>query len=191
MNSVIRFIRTTITGGILFLLPIVVLFFIFEKAYSVLAVLSRPISEKISDSFLGFDGSALITVLLLILICFVAGLIFRSKRVKKALGKLEDRVLMFIPGYSLIKSITADSLGEEVEHKMIPVRVEDGESWVLGFLVEEGEKHSTVFLPDAPRYDAGEIRIIPSGSVVKLDLKANAFTKVINSYGVGALKWVE
>ena len=191
MNPAIRFIRTTITGGILFLLPGVVLLFFFEKAYSILKVVSQPIANRISKSILGFDGSMLITVLLLILICFAAGLIFRSKRVKRTMEKLEDRVLIFIPGYSLLKSITADTIGEEMQHKLIPVRVEDGDSWLLGFLVEEGKQLSTVFLPDAPRYDAGEIRLLPSSSVIRLEISTNKFTKVIQSYGVGAVNFVE
>ncbi len=191
MNTVLRFIRTTIIGGILFLLPLVVLYIIFEKANSILSVIAEPISKKISDSFLGFDSSGLITILLLILICFIGGLVFRSKRVKKGLQKLEDKVLVFIPGYSLIKSVTADTLGEDVEHKLIPVRVADGEDWLLGFLVEEGESHCTVFLPDAPRYDAGEIRILPASSVIKLEVSTNKFTKMIRSYGVGVVEFIE
>ena len=191
MNPTLRFIRTTVIGGILFLLPLVVLFIIFEKAHSILSVISDPISRKISDSILGFDGSALISILLLILICFLGGLIFRSKKVKKVLQKLEDKVLIYIPGYSLMKSVTADTLGEDVANKLIPARVADGEDWLLGFLIEEGKNHSTVFLPDAPRYDAGEIRILPTSSVVKLDIPANKFTKMIRSYGVGALEFIE
>ncbi|MGA9237937.1 hypothetical protein [Robiginitalea sp.] len=191
MNPALRFFRTTVIGGILFLLPLVVLFIIFEKAHSILSVISDPISRKISDSIPGFDGSALISILLLILICFMGGLIFRSKKVKKVLQKLEDKVLIYIPGYSLMKSVTADTLGEDVANKLIPVRVADGEDWLLGFLIEEGKNHSTVFLPDAPRYDAGEIRILPTSSVVKMDIPANKFTKMIRSYGVGALEFIE
>ena len=191
MNPTLRFIRTTVIGGILFLLPLVVLFIIFEKAHSILSVISDPISRRISDSIPGFDGSALISILLLILICFLGGLIFRSKKVKKILQKLEDKVLIYIPGYSLMKSVTADTLGEEVANKLIPVRVADGEDWLLGFLIEEGKKHSTVFLPDAPRYDAGEIRILPTSSVIKLEIPANKFTKMIRSYGVGSLEFIE
>jgi len=191
MNPTFRFIRTTIIGGILFLLPVVVLFIIFEKAHSILSVIADPISRKISDSILGFDGSALISILLLILICFMGGLIFQSKKVKKVLQKLEDKVLIFIPGYSLMKSITADTLGEDVANKLIPVRVADGEDWLLGFLIEEGKNHSTVFLPDAPRYDAGEIRILPTSSVFKLEISTDKFTKMIRSYGVGVVDFIE
>jgi uncharacterized membrane protein len=191
MKSILRFIRTTVTGGILFLFPVVVLVLIFEKALSIVQLLSEPFTGLLPEFLLGFDGSKLISLFLLLLISFGAGLIFRSKKVKKHLGRLEDKVLIYIPGYSLIKSITADTLGEESEHKLTPVRVSDGEFWLLGFLVEEGAKYSTVFLPDAPKYDAGEIRILPSDLVVKIDINANKFSKVIRSYGVGAVKWVD
>jgi len=191
MNPALRFIRTTVIGGILFLLPLVVLFILIEKAHSILSVIADPVSRKISDSIPGFDGSRLISILLLILICFMGGLVFRSGRVKKFLQKLEDKVLIFIPGYSLIKSVTADALGEDLAKKLIPVRVADGEDWLLGFLIEEGKSHSTVFLPDAPRYDAGEIRILPTSSVIKLEIPVNKFTRMIRSYGVGVVEFIE
>jgi len=79
MNPTLRFIRTTVVGGILFLLPVVVLVIIFEKANSILSVITEPISRRIPDSILGFDGSTMITIFLLILICFIGGLVFRSK----------------------------------------------------------------------------------------------------------------
>lgn len=190
MKSLILFIRTTLTGGVLFLLPFVLLLMLFNKVFSILFKISDPISKKLPNIILGMDGSILITILLLIFICFLSGLLFRSEFIKKNVDKLEESVLNYIPGYSLLKSIMADAIGEEIDHNMKPILIKDDESWNFAFLVEEGEKFSTVFIPDAPRHDAGEVKIVPNKLLKKLDVSANVFARSIKSYGKGALKWI-
>jgi len=191
MKSILGFIRTTITGGILLLLPIILLIVIFTKAYNILHKLSAPISEKLPELIFGFDGSNLIAFLLLILICFISGLLFRSKYVKNWIKKLEDNLLINVPGYALIKSLTSSTIGKTSDTDMVPILIKDDNSWSLAFLVEENEKLSTVFIPDAPKHDAGEVKIIPSELIEKLDVSVNAFSRSIKNYGKGASKWVK
>jgi len=133
MKSITQFVRATLTGGIIFLLPVVLLLMLFAKAHAVLLKISTPIADKLPEIILGLDGSNLVTILLLILICFISGLLFRSLRVQKWVGVLEDNVLIYTPGYSLIKSITADTLVGPVDHNMNLIMVQDGYSWRLGF----------------------------------------------------------
>ena len=191
MKSFLSFIRTTITGGILFLLPVVLLIMIFAKALEILHKISAPLSEKLPEIIFGLDGSNLVAIALLVLICFVSGLLFRSKLVKKWIKKLEDEVLIHLPGYALIKSITAGAIGETSEEDLVPILIHEDDSYSLAFLVEKGEKLSIVFIPDAPRHDAGEVKIIPTDRIQKLDITAHKFTQSIKAYGKGATKWVK
>ena len=57
--------------------------------------------------------------------------------------------------------------------------------------MEEGETLSTVFIPDAPKYDAGEIKIVPNQLVRKLDVNSSKFSKSIKAYGRGAINWAK
>ncbi len=120
----------------------------------------------------------------------MSGLLFRSTYIKNLVRKLEESVLNFIPGYALIKSITADSIGEQIDQKMTPILIKDDDSWNLAFLVEEGTELSTVFIPDAPRYDAGEVKIIPTVLVKKLNVSTTVFSRSIKNYGKGAISWL-
>lgn len=190
MKTILFFVRSTLTGGILFLLPAVLIYVLIEKGFAVLMKLSEPISRKMPTVIFGLDGSKLVTLLILLMVCFFAGLLFRSKKVRDAVGRLEDKVLVFIPGYILLKSITADAIGVKLDDKLTPILVQDGESWNLGFLVEEGSRVSTVFLPDAPKHDAGEVKIVPTGNIRKLDIPNNQFTKSINTYGKGIIDYL-
>ena len=190
MKSFLRFIKTTVTGGILFLLPVVLLIMLFAKAYNILNILSAPISEKLPKIILGFDGGNILVIALLIVISFVSGLLFRSKLVKGWVKKLEDNLLINLPGYALIKSITASAIGKQIETDMLPILIQEEDAWNLAFLVEKGEKFSTVFIPDAPRHDAGEVKIILSTRIKKLDISLNKFILAIKNYGKGANNWI-
>jgi len=190
MKSFLRFIKTTVTGGILFLLPVVLLIMVLKKAYNMLHIISAPISEKLPEIIFGFDGSNLVVIALLIVISIVSGLLFRSKLVKGWIKKLEDNLLVNLPGYALIKSITAGVIGEQTENDMAPILIEEEDAWNLAFLVEKGEKFSTVFIPDAPRHDAGEVKIILTTRIKKLDVNVQKFIKVIKNYGKGANQWI-
>lgn len=186
----IQFLRSTFTGGILFLLPVVLLIIVFSKIFLVITKISAPIARNLPDVFLGLDGSKLLTILLIIIICFISGLIFRSRRLRKMTGKLEENLFSYLPGYSLVKSITADALGEKVENKLTTVIVNDGEALRIGFLVEEGGGYCTVFLPEAPRHDSGEVKIVPASHVRKIKMPSNKVAQSLKSYGLGALDWL-
>lgn len=191
MKSILSFIKATITGGILFLLPVILLIMIFSKAYDLLHKVSAPISEKLPEFIFGFDFSNLIAIFLLVFICFISGLLFRSKLVQKWIKKLEDTVLINVPGYALIKSITAGAIGESSDDDMVPILIHEDDSMSPAFLVEKGEKFSTVFIPDAPRTDAGEVKIIPNNRIEKLDISANKLTKILKAFGKGTSQWVK
>jgi uncharacterized membrane protein len=74
---------------------------------------------------------------------------------------------------------------------MSPILIHEEDSWSLAFLIEQGEIYSTVFIPDAPRHDAGEIKIIRSNRIQKLDISSNKFSQSIKTFGKGAIKWVK
>jgi uncharacterized membrane protein len=184
------FLRTTISGGLLVMLPIVLVIIIVTRAIQILRKLSAPLAQRMPELILGFDGSVLLAIVFLVLLCFIAGLLVRSGGVKSRVGKLEDFLTLYVPGYSMLKSIAADSLGQVMEGRLHPVLIEDDDAYNIGFLVEEKDGWSTVFLPEAPRHDSGEVKIIPSSKVKKLDMPANLATRSIKNYGKGIAEWI-
>ena len=127
----------------------------------------------------------------MLFICFISGLAFRSQLIKRWIGKLEDNVLSLLPGYTLVKSITADAVGEKFDHSLQPVLVQDGDSWDIGFLVEEVEGLCTVFFPEIPRLDSGAAKIVPADTVKRINVPANLASRSLRNYGRGALNWTK
>ncbi len=190
MKSFTTFLRATISGGILFLLPVVLVIMMLGKAHQIMVKISGPLANLLPDRLLGLDGSMILAIILLVLICFFAGLLIKSKRVKQQMGRLEDTLFVYIPGYLLLKSIAADTVGESEATALKPVVVKDGDAWKIGFLVEEKAGLSTVFIADAPRHDAGEVLIFPSELVKRINVPNNKVIQSLKNYGKGAIDWV-
>lgn len=190
MKSIISFLKTTITGGILFLLPIVLILVLLGKGLKIIFKISKPLSNYLPERFFGLDGSIILTIFLLIVICFLGGLLFKSNWAKGFITRLETNILNNMPGYALMKSLTADTIGQQVEHNMNPILIHEEDSWSLAFLVEEKGELSTVFIPDAPRHDAGEVKIIPTQKIKKLNVSTKIFARVLKNYGKDAIEWI-
>ena len=190
MKPTLNFIRATLTGGILFLLPVVISIIILNKARIIMLKLSKPLAVRLPEIILGLDGSNLLAIVLLVLICFIAGLIFHSKGVRKHIEWLEEHLLSYLPGYGLLKSIATDVVGERDAANMKTVVIRDDQGWSIGFLVDQDEKNSVVFVPEAPRHDSGELRIVPSESVKIVDVPTSKAARTIQRYGKGTLSWL-
>jgi uncharacterized membrane protein len=191
MQSIFRFIANTLSGGILIMLPLILLIVLFGKVNTYLQKIAEPIAKKLPDLFLGFDGSKIIALVLLILICFFCGLTFRSELIRKWVGRIEENVLCYIPGYTMLKSVVVDAIGADVENKMTSVLVKEGDGWLIGFLVEENDEFCTVFLPGAPKPNMGRVKIFPASTIKKIGVSNNEVALSIKNYGKNALYWMK
>jgi uncharacterized membrane protein len=191
MKSITGFIINTLTGGILFLLPLAFLIILFNTANNYILKISEPLANLLPDRFLGLDGSRLLAVVLLTLFCFLGGLVIKKSFVANFISKLEVTVFCYLPGYSMIKAIVSDAVGAEVSHKTVAVFVEDDSNWSLGFLIEENKEFCTVFFPEAPKHDSGEVRIVPIETVQKIEVPTHKISQSFKNYGRGALNWLE
>lgn len=173
------------------MVPLFLIIVLFGKANTYLLTISEPIAKRLPDIFLGFDGSKLLAIILLILICFFCGLAFQSQFIRKWIEKLEENVLCHVPGYSFVKSVMVDAVGANVENNMTSVLVKEGEGWIVGFLIEENEDLCTVYLPGSPKPSLGRIKIVPTPSIQKIGVRTNVVAQCLKNFGRGALSWTK
>ncbi|MBW2274418.1 MAG: hypothetical protein JRG96_14195 [Deltaproteobacteria bacterium] len=105
-----NFIKTTLIGGLIFLVPLIVLIVVIGQAIGVLIVVAEPIAELIpAETVAGIALVNLIALGAVILLCFLAGLVARSAAARKLTDMAESKVLQKIPGYTIIKGIASAS----------------------------------------------------------------------------------
>ena len=159
MKRILKFLRTTLVGGILFLVPIVVLVIVLGKAMGLAHKIVDPLAEHLPvHSVIGLRTPVLLAIAIIVLFCFLAGVLARTALARKLVRNLETAVLANVPGYELFKGMGESMLGVEKQtgHQVVLARIED--AWQIAFLVERLEGgHVAVFVPGAPNPLSGSV----------------------------------
>jgi uncharacterized membrane protein len=193
MKTMRAFIKTTIAGGFLFLVPLGLTVLLVREVLQFARKLFAPIARLLpAEHVAGIAVVDLLTVVVIVAVCFVAGL-FAQTRMGRAFGdRLERAVLGRIPGFTFLKSITRDmvGLGTGTEVAAALARIE--EAWVPSFVMEQHASGLfTVFVPSAPAPTAGSIYYLTADRVKLLDVPTSAVVACIMRLGVGSRELLE
>ncbi|MBT8048290.1 MAG: hypothetical protein HKN57_08530 [Xanthomonadales bacterium] len=182
----VQFIKTTVIGGLLFLVPVGFLGFILFKAFDFMLKIAEPMADWLPiDTIGGVALANLIAIAAIILVSFIAGLIARSSLAKNAVDKLESRVLMKLPGYTLIKGIKGGFESEETPG-FKPVALTLGTAERIGLEIQKlTDGRSMVFIPSAPNALSGITQILPPEQVTYLDVPITQIMDFAERYGHG------
>lgn len=183
----LRFLKTTVLGGILFLVPIIVFIAIIGKALQITGKLAIPFAGLLgADKFVGIAVAELIAIALLVLICFIAGLAAKTPRAKKFVQSLEVNVLEKIPVYDLLKTKAQSALSFEETEGMTPVAARFDDSWQLAFEIERIDGGKVVlFVPGAPDPWSGSVCVVTEDRITPLDLTVKSTVNLMKRLGKG------
>jgi uncharacterized membrane protein len=185
------FLKTTILGGALFLVPVVLVAVILDHALRFAAKIAKPISGGLKLDQLGeweaIGAATVIAVLILILISFIAGFIARTNVGKRLTRSFESSLLGSMPQYQLAKSMAEGLAQIEGESQVKPVLVSVEDGWQIGYLLEPvGNGWVAVFLPQAPTPMSGNVMYFPSDRVRPLEITMVQAMSVVKHIGVGS-----
>ncbi|SFK05223.1 hypothetical protein [Methylocapsa palsarum] len=175
MRQIFDFVKTTVLGGAIFLLPFAAVLVIVVKAGKIAVDSVAPLAEKLPLP----KGEAVIAVYvigasLLVLAAFAAGLLAQSLSIKKdAVSFLEDKVLNKLPPYVAVRKYTDRLAGLEAKTnedlKPVLVRMQNG--WQVGFLADAfNDGQVAVFMPGAPDPLSGVVWIVSADHVSLLNI---------------------
>jgi len=184
MKGLAELTKTTLVGGVLIVLPIYLSILMVAKTLSVIVALLAPVTATIPA---GAQFRQVIAVLIVLAVCFVAGIVVRTGAGLRAKNAFERSVLEKIPGYELVRGLTARVSGDEREGAFRPALVEIEDALSPGFIIEELEDgRYTVLVPSVPTPAAGALFILPRERVHPVDVPFTQAVKVISKWGAGA-----
>jgi uncharacterized membrane protein len=188
MKRTLRFLRTTLVGGLLFLVPIVVLVIVVGKALALVGKLINPLAALIPiQSIVGLRTPMLLAVALIVLFCFIAGFIARMRLARRLVNRMEDSVLSNLPGYEFIKAMSASVLGVESQTTYPVVLARFDDYWQIGFRVEVlGNGLIAVFIPGAPNVQSGAVHFMTADRIEAADVPLAPTLKCLRRLGVGS-----
>jgi uncharacterized membrane protein len=188
MKTLAEFTKTTLIGGVLIILPIYVAVLLLAKAVNGLLALLTPVTEQLPA---GVQFRQIVAILLLVVVCFVVGLVVRTGPGLRAKNAFEQAVLEKLPGYTFLRGLTKRLTGRGEERTLQPALVEIEEALVPALVVEELEDGSyTVLVPSAPTPMAGSIYILPRDRVHLVDIPFTKAIGVFTKWGTGAGEFV-
>jgi uncharacterized membrane protein len=180
------FIKKTIIGGFLFLIPISIIIILLLKVFGFMLKIADLIYKVVPiENVLGFGTANLIAILLILLTCFLFGLLASNKNIAAFKNSLETNVLMKIPGYLFIKAYT-EGLADDKKAKdeLDPILVLFDDNTQLGFLIEKNEKGlSSVFMPGSPNPWSGNVIYVEINRIKHLRITTNEAIKHLEQVG--------
>jgi uncharacterized membrane protein len=171
-------------AGVLFLLPLTATVLLMLEVYKFIMDTVLPMfGNQRPDVFIFQDD--VLALIILLTVMYSGGKIVQSKSGRKMVVLFEDNFLIYIPGYSLIKTVVSGAAGVTGDHTLVPVIVQEDRFFLTGYLVEEHEEWCTVMIIEAPRLDCAEVYVVPTADVRKLNIPAHSFGRMIRNYGRG------
>src|ERR1700721_881420 len=163
MKAISHFLRITVLGGVLFLTPIVVLAFILGKAFDLARRGLKPRAPVIPDRCVsGATTEAVLAIVLIAILCFLAGLFARTRPAQRIMAELESSVLSKVPAYEYLKQAGASvmGLGETADHPVVFAQL--GGAWRIA--VQTGVVGGgliAIFVPNSPTPLSGSVFLVP------------------------------
>lgn len=184
MKQAIEFIKTTMLGGALIIIPAAAIVFLLAKVARGLKGALEPLAAKLPPS-IQFPYMTEITTV--IAVCFIAGLLIRTRPGRWLGGLIERYVFDRVPGYALAKGLTGRSVSGAMGQGLVPALIEMEEGLVPGLIIERHDDgYVTVFVPSPPVPTVGQAYVFESGKAHPVDVSLPKFIACITKWGLGA-----
>jgi uncharacterized membrane protein len=183
------FVGTAVVGGLLVLVPLYLAVLLLGKVMQKLVAIVKPIANLLPE---WVPGDQILSLLLVVLICFVVGLLVRTSRGSAVRDKLEHTLFGKLPGYSLFRSLSLRATGHSDQASWKPAIAEIEDAYVPAFIVERlADGRYTVFVPSVPTPFAGAIYVLTPDRVHEIDVPMGEAARAISQWGIGTKALIE
>jgi uncharacterized membrane protein len=180
-------LKTTLIGGVMFLIPFVLILALAGKVSELMHGLAGPIANAIGvERFGGFAVLNLVTILLTFMICYAAGLAATSRVGKQVYLKVDEQLLNLFPRYGFLKA-TAGSMSGDTEKPLPVVIVRLDDQSMLCFEIERSDEQVVVFMPGSPDPWSGAVALVTPDRVTRMQTDFHKAIKSIRLAGRGML----
>jgi uncharacterized membrane protein len=194
-----NFIRTTLIGGVIVILPTIILVLAFKWLFGFVANAIRPLTNLAVDTIplparFNEPIATLIVLAVIILACFLLGLFVRTRLGQIIYSGFEKGILSRAPGYRMIKETVNHFIGrkESPFSSVAMVQLFENETLVTAFITDRhGDGRVTVFVPTGPNPTSGFIYHLDQRFVHRVDVSVDEAMRSVISCGAGSEKLIK
>lgn len=191
-----NFLRTTLFGGVVALAPLTLIILLFRWVINLIGRNLTPLVDRLlqdpdPNPYFKF-ALYVITFTAILLFFFIIGLIVRT-RLRAFLNRFEDRYLVKVPGYKLVKETVQQFFGKNRSFfkEVVLVDIFNTGALMTGFITDDQGEIITVFVPTGPNPTSGNIYHLQKDKVLKTGASVDNGMKTIISCGAGSIEIFE
>lgn len=193
------FFKTTVLGGIIVILPAIILYLAFRWLFGFVANAIAPLTDLVVDMMPTPEeyDRLLATVMVLVVIvlgCFLLGLFVRTRLGQMIYSAFENSLLSKAPGYRMIKETVNHLLGKKTSpfSSVALVNVYGNDTLMTAFITDRHENGMvTVFVPTGPNPTSGFIYHLESQHVHPVAVTVEDAMRSVISCGAGSEKLIQ
>lgn len=191
MENFFQKVKNNCISGILFLLPVLILFMLIQKVFGYFSKFGNGVAKSMGlDQILGKHAADFMGAMILLTFVYFCGYLVRLAFFKRISDTIDSKLKQIIPGYEKHKEMARKQLVDEPKIETdLPALIQFGEYWQPGFLIEQDDKgNAIVVVPNSDGTDKGMIYVVPIQKVKILkDTALGALRTAIKSSGKGLL----
>lgn len=195
MRELRNFLKTTLLGGALVLLPAALLVVVTRWLFNIILSAVQPLTTLLVTTSQFQEISASLLVLAILFAgCFVVGFLVKTRLGAYFHVTIEENILKIMPGYSLIKETVMQLVGGKKSpfSTVALVRLYDSDVLTTAFITDTHDDGSyTVFVPTAPNPTSGLVFHLKSERVQPVSVSVEDTMRTILGCGVGSTKIFE
>jgi uncharacterized membrane protein len=194
LNRTKNFFRTTLLGGVIVVLPTIILAFAFKWLFGFVSGGIQPLTNlvvnhlalpKQYEEFI----ATLIVLSVIVFTCFFVGLFVRTRIGRWIYSAFENSLLSKAPGYKMVKETVNQFLGKKESpfSSVALAQIFENDTMVTAFITD---KHAdgtiTVFVPTGPNPTSGFIYHLDQQYVHPVDVSVEDAMRSVISCGAGS-----
>lgn len=189
-----NFFKTTLLGGVIVILPAIILILAFKWLFGVVGNAIEPLTNLVVENITLPDRyneiiATLIVLSVIVLGCFLFGLFVRTRLGQMIYNSFEHSFLSKAPGYKMIKETVNQFLGKKESpfSSVALVRIFENETMVTAFITDRHDNGMvTVFVPTGPNPTSGFIYHLKEEYVHPVDASVEDAMRSVISCGAGS-----
>ena len=188
MDKIVDFLKTTIVGGLVFLVPLVLVSMVLKRGLEIASKVATPVVEHFpAHQVAGIALGTIAAALLLTMVAFAAGLAARTERGRAVTRWVGESFLGAMPQYRVVTSMAEGLTKIEQGDGLRPALVAIDDVWQVCYVLEELE-HGwvAIFIPQAPTPMSGNVLYVTEDRLRRLDIGIGAAMQLVKRMGAGS-----
>jgi uncharacterized membrane protein len=128
-------------------------------------------------------------ILQLLVLCYVAGALVRSRRTGPSFERIEEALLSKVPGYEVLGSVLEGFGDDQSSFPPALVDLHGPGAAVFAMITDENDDGTlTVFVPASPALTVGVVHVVKPNLVTRPEASVADVTGCVSRWGIGSRK---